>query len=169
LSNLKITTENMVLVFDKGNNSKVNIEDVLSEMHVVASAKHEQARDLLRIPLDKYKYLYTNQKGHKIYGYRTEYTFFGREFTTVVAYSDASYKKQRESYEKRKSKMLDKFADLKRRLESNRGKERDESSVEREVSEIIYKDFRSVFGYKVGEVPEGKKKPSLTCWIKDAE
>ena len=31
LSNLKITTENMVLVFDKGNNSKVNIKDVLSK------------------------------------------------------------------------------------------------------------------------------------------
>ena len=50
LSNLKITTENLILVFDKGNNSEVNIEDVLSEMHTVASAKHEQARDLLRIP-----------------------------------------------------------------------------------------------------------------------
>ncbi len=30
LSNLKITTESMILVFDKGNNSKVNIKDVLS-------------------------------------------------------------------------------------------------------------------------------------------
>ncbi|RZB31695.1 MAG: hypothetical protein AEth_00626, partial [Candidatus Argoarchaeum ethanivorans] len=32
--------------------------------------------------------------------------------------------------------MLDKFADLKRRLESNRGKERDASSVEQEVSSV---------------------------------
>jgi transposase len=169
LSNLKITTENLVLVFDKGNNSEVNIEDVLSEMHIVASAKHEQARDLLRIPLDKYKYLYTNPKGHKIYGYRIKYEFFGRKFATIVAYSDASYKKQIRSYEKRKSKMLDKFADLKRRLESNRGKERDKSSVEREVNGIIQKDFIAIIGYKIGEIPEGKKKPALTYWIKDAE
>ncbi|RZB32749.1 MAG: hypothetical protein AEth_00427 [Candidatus Argoarchaeum ethanivorans] len=69
MSNLEITTKNLVLVFDKGNNSEVNIVDVLSDMHIVASAKHEQVRDLLRMPLDKYKYLYTNQKGHKIYGY----------------------------------------------------------------------------------------------------
>ena len=103
----------------------------------------DQARDLLRIPLDKYKYLYTNQKGHKIYGYRTQYKFFGREFTTVVAYSDASHKKQMGSYEKRKSKILEKFADLKRRLGSNRGKARDASSVEREVNEIIHKDLES--------------------------
>ena len=169
LRNLEITTKNLVLVFDKGNNSEVNIEDVLSDMHIVASAKHEQARDLLRIPLDKYKYLYTNPKGHKIYGYRTQYEFFGREFTTVVAYSDASHKKQMGSYEKRKSKILEKFADLKRRLESNRGKGRDASSVEREVNGIIYKDFRAIIGYKIGEIPEGKKKPSLAYWIKDKE
>ncbi|HIE32419.1 MAG TPA: IS1634 family transposase [Methanosarcinales archaeon] len=169
LTNLKITTENLILVFDKGNNSEVNIEEVISEMHILASAKHEQARDLLRIPLDKYKYLYTNPKSHKIYGYRTKYEFFGRQFTTVVMYNDASYKKQVMSYEKRKSKMLEKLADLKRRLESNRGKERDKSSVEREVNGIIQKDFIAIIGYKVGEVPEGKKKPAFTYWIKDAE
>jgi len=37
LTNLKITTEEMTLVFDKGNNSKVNIKDVTSRMHIVAS------------------------------------------------------------------------------------------------------------------------------------
>ena len=169
LSNLNVTTNNLVLVFDKGNNSEMNIADVLSDMHIVASAKHEQARDLLKIPLDMYKYLYTNPKSHKIYGYRTKYTFFGKEFTTVVAYSDASYKKQKGSYEKRKLKMLEKFADLTRRLGSNRGKERDASSVEQEVSGIIQKDFKAIIGYKIGEIPEGKKKPSLTYWIKDAE
>ena len=167
LTNLKITTDDMILVFDKGNNSKVNIEDVTSKMNVVASAKHNQAEELLKISLDDYKYLYTNSKGNKIYGYRTKYEFFGKEFTTIVLYSDASYRKQMESYEKRKAKMLEKLADLKRRLESNRGKERDAGSVEREVGDIIYKDFRSVFGYKVGAVPEGKKKPTLEMWTID--
>ena len=44
----------MTLVFDKGNNSKVNIKDVLSQMHIVASAKHNQAEELLKIPLEDY-------------------------------------------------------------------------------------------------------------------
>ncbi|MBC2748531.1 MAG: IS1634 family transposase, partial [ANME-2 cluster archaeon] len=48
-----------------------------------------------------------------------------------------------------------------------RGKERDKSSVEREFNDIIHKDFRSVFGHKVGEIPEGKKKPGLEIWIED--
>jgi transposase len=101
--------------------------------------------------------LYTNSKGNKIYGYRTKHEFFGKEFTIIVLYSAASYRKQMESYEKRKAKMLEKLSDLKRRLGSNRGTERDAGSVEREVSEIIYKDFRSVFGYKVGAVTEVRK------------
>ena len=100
--------------------------------------------------------------------YRTKHEFFEKEFTTVILYSDTSYRKQMESYEKRKAKMLEKLADLQRRLGSNKRKERDAGSVEREVSGIIYKDFRSVFGYKVGAVPDGKKKPALEVWTLDA-
>jgi transposase len=167
LSNLKITTENLILVFDKGNNSQVNIEDTLSRMHLVASAKHNQAKDLMKIPFDKYRYLYTNSKDHRIYGYRTKHEFFEQEFTTVVVYNEASYKKQKKSYEEKKSKTLEKLSELKKRLESNKGKSRDVSSVEREVNEIIHKDFRGAIGHKVGKIPKGKKKPSLKYWTKD--
>jgi len=167
LTNLEITTEDMILVFDKGNNSQINIEDVLSRMHIVASAKHNQAEELLNIPFEDYKHLYTNPQGNKIYGYRTKYEFFGLEFTTVVLYNEASYKKQKRGYEERKAKIWDNLEDLKRRLESNRGKERDKSSVEREVNDIIRKDSRSIIGYSVGEIPQGKKKPGLEIWIKE--
>ena len=169
LTNLKITAEVLILVFDKGNNSQVNIEDVLSKMHIVASAKHNQAEELLKIPLVDYQYLYTNPQDNKIYGYRTKHNFYGQEFTTVVLYNEASYKKQKKSYEISKANILEKLEDLKKRLKSNRGKARDKSSVEREVNDIIRKDFRSIIGSKVGDVPEGRKKPTLEIWIKDGE
>ena len=149
LSNLKITTENMVLVFDKGNNSRVNIKDVLSKMHIVASAKHNQAKELLEIPFEKYEHLYTSPKGHEIHGYRTKHEFFSHVFTTVVVYNEASYKKQMKSYEVKKSKILEKLSDLKRRLESDKGKERGISSVEGELNEVICKDFRTIIGCEV--------------------
>ena len=44
LTNLEITTKDKTLVFDKGNNPEINIEDVLSRMHVVASAKQSGRR-----------------------------------------------------------------------------------------------------------------------------
>jgi transposase len=167
LTNLKVTTEDMILVFDKGNNSQVNIKDALSKMHIVASAKHNQAEELLEMPLNNYEYLYTNTQDNEIYGYREKHDFFGTEFTTVVLYNEASYKKQRISYEERKAKIWDKLEDLKRRLQSNRGKERDKSSVEREVNGLIYKDFISVIKYKVGEIPQDMKKPNLKIWIEE--
>jgi transposase len=167
LSNLGITTEDMILVFDKGNNSQVNIQYALSKMHIVASAKHNQAEELLEIPLKNYNYLYTNTQDNKIYGYREKHEFFGKEFTTVVLYNGASCKKQMKSYEESKKKIWEKLEDLNRRLQSNRGKERDKSSVEREVNDIIHKDFRSLFGYEVGEVPQGMKKPTLKIWIEN--
>lgn len=166
LTELKIKTEDMVVVFDKGNNSTDNIGKLISKMSFVASAKFDQAEVLLDISLDEFKNLYTNSKDHEIYGYRTKYTFFGKEFTTIVTYNEATYKLQKESYLKSKAKILEKMTDLKRRLESDRGKERNRSSVEREISDIIIKDFRSIIGYEVSDIPKGKKKPKIKFWTR---
>ena len=88
----------MILVFDKGNNSQINIEDVMSKMHVVASVKHNQAEELLNVPFEDYQHLYTNPQGNKIYGYRTKHEFFEQEFTTVVLYNEASYFRSQSSH-----------------------------------------------------------------------
>lgn len=166
LTDLKIHTEDITLVFDKGNNSTDNVGKLISKMSFVASAKFDQAEDLLDIPLEDFKSLYTNSKDHEIYGSRTKYTFFGKEFTTIITYNKATYTLQKESYLSSKAKILAKLTDLKRRLESDRGKERDKSSVEREISDIIIKDFRSIIGYEVSDIPNGKKKPKIKFWTR---
>ncbi len=169
LTDLKINTEDITLVFDKGNNSTDNIGKLISKMSFVASAKFDQAEDLLDTPLEDFKHIYTNSKDHEIYGYRTKYNFFGKEFTTIVTYNKATYTLQKESYFISKAKILEKMTDLKRRLESDRGKERDKSSVEREISDIIKKDFRSIIGYEVSDIPKGKKKPKIKFWTRKAK
>ena len=166
LTDLKINTEDITLVFDKGNNSTDNIGKLISKMSFVASAKFDQAEDLLDIPFEDFKHIYTNSKDHEIYGSRTKYTFFGKEFTTIITYNKATYTLQKESYLSSKAKILAKLTDLKRRLESDRGKERDKSSVEREISDIIIKDFRSIIGYEVSDIPKGKKKPKIKFWTR---
>lgn len=167
LTELKINTEDIVMVFDKGNNSEKNIGKLISTMSFIASVNFEQAESLIDISLDEFKYLYTNSKNHEIYGYRTKHTFFGKDFTTIVTYNKSTYTLQKESYKSSKAKILEKLADLKRRLESDQGKERSKSSVEREVNDIILKSFRTIIGYNITDVPEGKKKPQLTYWVKE--
>jgi transposase len=162
LTDLKINTEDITLVFDKGNNSDKNIGKLTSKMSFVASAKSEQAEFLMDIPLTEFKNLYTNSKGHEIFGYRTKHIFFGTEFTTIVTYNKSTYNLQKESYGSRKAKIIEKLDDLKRRLESDRGKERNKTSVEREVADIILKDFRSIIKTTIIDTPKEKKKPQLS-------
>lgn len=165
LTELNICSEDLVLVFDKGNNSKDNIEKVTSKMSFVGAVKTNQAEELLDIPLSKFEYLYKNSKGNEIYGYRTKHLFYGTEFTTVITYNEGTYKLQKSTYETNKSKIIDQLEDLKRRLDSNKGKERSMNSVASEVSDIILKKFRSVIKYEIIEPSEGKKKPHMRFWI----
>jgi transposase len=134
-------------VFDKGNNSQENLSEVLSKMHLIASAKHNEAKDLLDVPLDKYELLYTNRKEHKIFGYKTRHEFYDKEFTTVISYNEASYTRQKSKYEEDKKKTQEKLADLQKRLLSVKGRKRSISSIEREINDIIRKDLRSVIEY----------------------
>jgi transposase len=63
---LDVPTGDIVLVFDKGCNSKTNIKAVLSKMHIVGSIKKNQAEELFSVPLEKYELLYTNRKKHQV-------------------------------------------------------------------------------------------------------
>ncbi len=149
LTILHVNTEDTVLVFDKGNNSEPNITKVVEDMHVVGSVSPDQVKDLMHVPLKRYTKLYTNEKGHEINGYRTKRKLFGLEFTLVITYNKQGYKRQLATYRKTKQKIFAKLRDLNRRLGGGKGKNRNKSSVEREVSDIIQKDMRSVINYRI--------------------
>ena len=165
LTELNICSEDLVLVFDKGNNSKDNIEKVTSKMSFVGAVKANQAEELLDVSLSKYEYLYKNSKGNRILGYRTTHQFYGTEYTTVITYNEGTYKLQKSTYESNKLRIIDSLEDLRRRLESSKGKERNRSSVKREVAGIILKKYSSIIKYEIIEAPEVQKKPQLKFWI----
>jgi len=165
LTELNICSEDLVLVFDKGNNSKDNIEKVTSKMSFVGAVKANQAEELLDVSLSKYEYLYKNSKGNRILGYRTTHQFYRTEYTTVITYNEGTYKLQKSTYESNKLRIIDSLEDLQRRLESSKGKERNRSSVEREVAGLILKKYSSIIKYEIIEAPEVQKKPQLKFWI----
>jgi transposase len=165
LTELNICSEDLVLVFDKGNNSKDNIEKVTSKMSFVGAVKANQAEELLDVSLSKYEYLYKNSKGNRILGYRTTHQFYRTEYTTVITYNEGTYKLQKSTYESNKLRIIDSLEDLQRRLESSKGKGRNRSSVEREVAGLILKKYSSIIKYEIIEAPEVQKKPQLKFWI----
>ena len=126
LDALNVPTGDIVLVFDKGCNSKTNIDTVLSKMHIVGSIKKNQAEELFSVPLENYEPLYTNRKKHQIKGYRIKKTVFGTEFTVVASYNPGSFKKQSETYKKDKIIILEKLEEIKQSVERiGRGKKKD--------------------------------------------
>lgn len=113
LDSIDVTHEDIVLVIDKGCNSKINISKVISKMHIVGSVKKNQAEELYDVSLDEFDLLYETKKKHKVLGYRIKKEVFGTEFTLVVRYHPGSYKKQKQTYEKKKVEILEKLHKIK--------------------------------------------------------
>jgi transposase len=79
--------EHITLVFDKGNNSEENLEQMApSRYHVVGSLVPSQHRDLLAIPLKQFQTL-SDPRLEGVTAYRTKKEVFGRRWTVVVTRS----------------------------------------------------------------------------------
>jgi len=78
----------ITLVFDKGNNSKDNLDAFkATEMHFVGSLKLNQCKELLKVPLRKYRDL----KGpglQELKAYRTRQKIFAEERTILITYNE---------------------------------------------------------------------------------
>ncbi|MCX9076059.1 MAG: IS1634 family transposase [Candidatus Methanoperedens sp.] len=163
LRNLKINTHDMALVFDKGNNSDDNIDKILENMHVIGSVKRNQVKTLMEIPLSEYKFLYKSSKVNEVYGYRTKYQLFGREFTVVVSYNPQSHKKKENKYEENKKRILEELAELKKKAEREHGKGKKitRKGLCTNANKVIPNDLVTIFRYSIPE--EGKI--SFEYWI----
>lgn len=152
LDALDVPTADIVIVFDKGCNSKPNIEAVLSKMHIVGSIKKNQAEELFSVPLENYELLYTNRKKHQVKGYRIRKELFGTEFTVVASYNSGSFTKQNETYKNDKIIILKKLEKIKQSVErKGRGKKKDLKNALIEASKFIHEGYKKVFQFEVHE------------------
>ena len=150
----------LAIIFDKGNNSKDNIEKVLEKMHVIGSLPRSEAGNLFQISLEQYKYIYTNNKGHEIKAWRTREVRYGLEFELIIQYNPATMKRQKETYETRKAKIQSSIEDLyKSCFRKGKGRKPTEKGIINSLGDIIPKDLRGVFDYKVKHTEDGKPYP----------
>lgn len=78
----------VTLVFDKGNNSQENFDNLpQTQMHFVGSLKLCQCSELLEVPLSKFRQL-KNAGLEAVRSYRAQHTVFGQERTVVVTYNE---------------------------------------------------------------------------------
>ena len=168
LEELHVAAEDVVLVFDKGNNSEDNIDNVLGRMHVVGSLKKNQVSDLFSRPLEEFEYLYTTTNDSDVTGFSTRREVFGRDLPLVVTYNPRTHKRQERTYEKSKKKVLAGLKDIKHSVErKGRGRKTTLEGAVKRASKLVPEQYSTVFRYKAFHEDNARR---FDFWVdKDAE
>jgi transposase len=109
--------EHVTIVFDKGNNSKDNLDAVAATpYHFVGSLVPTQHLDLLKVPREQFRSL--AQDGLPgVSAYRTTKKVFGHKRTVVVTYNENLFIAQSKTLLREISKRQQRFRELVARLE----------------------------------------------------
>jgi transposase len=163
LDELKVDAEDLVMVFDKGINSKDNVDMVLGKMHVVGSLARDEAKDLLEeATRHRFEHAYTNADGHRISAWRTRGPFYGREFEVVVQNNPATAKRQAETYARQRAAILEGVEVLKAScFREGPGRRPSEKGIINKLGDLVHKDLRGVFDYGIKWTEEGRPYPWL--------
>lgn len=134
--------ENITLVFDKGNNSKENFQELDdSPYHFIGSLVPSQHQDLLDIPLRQFHAL-KDPALAGVRAYRTEKEVFGQKRTIVITRSRALLRGQVRGIRQHLAKKLRALRDLQKRIAHShqpgwRGKPYTAAGIQKNLDAII--------------------------------
>jgi len=150
--------ERVTLVFDKGNNSKDNMNQVNdSPFHFVGSLVPSQHEDLLEVPRSKYEPV-EGERFEGVEAYRTKKEVFGKQRTIVVTFNDDLFDGQVNGLGWQLKKKRSELRTLKNRLARRasgkvvKGKKPTLASVQRQVDRILSWQYHSeLFDVEISE------------------
>jgi transposase len=166
-----INVDKITVVFDKGNNSKDNLE-LLDDTpyHFVGSLKPYDYKHFLDIPLDTFQLVQmeSEEKGwakkkDEIIAYRTREEVLGAERTVVVTYERKLYKKNLITFTKAIDKRKKEFAELGAKIGTRRHSTK--SAIETKAEKIRAKSLDGLF---VVEVREEEDQITLIYTVNEA-
>ncbi|MFH1218735.1 MAG: IS1634 family transposase [Candidatus Peregrinibacteria bacterium] len=144
--------DELVFVFDRGNNSKENIPYIGDKFHFIGALRKNQLKHLFDVNLAQFEDLYANKKGNLIKGYRTSEKVYGENYAVVVAYNEATARKQKAKTEESVEKIKKKFGKLEEGINNKkRGKNSTVKGVSIQVNDFLHKQYRSLFSWNLDE------------------
>jgi transposase len=161
LLSLKRGKERMTLVFDKGNNSPENLEEVDRSALYFIGTLSPYYPELCQVPLSDYREIsLTDDDEEPLYAYRTALEIYGKERAVVVTYNPRTYRKKIHWMSQTIRKTKNKLQELRQELKTADGRTTVQS-VERKVNEILSESHISpVFAVTVS-FHEGAYKMSI--------
>jgi len=152
LNKLNFNIENIVFVFDKGNNSKENIPKIKKKFHFVGSLRMNQMNHLLDIPLSKFEELYTNKKGNMMKGFRTKEKIYEEEYSIVVTYNEKGERKQRRKTEESIKNITEKFQEIENSFKNKKkGKKTTTKGLSSRINDFLHRQYRILFDWNFDE------------------
>ncbi len=138
--------EGITLVFDKGNNSKDNLQKFVEDSgyHFVGSVKPCEHKELATIPnTDGRLKKLDEPRLEEVKAFRCQKKIYGKDLTVIVTFNNHLYTAQLMTLNVGVNKCLDKLATLSKKLEDRRegritkGKPPTVQSVEKQVAAIL--------------------------------
>lgn len=155
LKNFNFETDNVVFVFDKGNNSECSIPKIKKRFHIIGALRTSQIKHLLDIPISTFEDLYTNRKNHLIKGFKTKEKVYNENYTVVVTYNEESAKKQRKKTEQSINKISQKFKEIEDSFsQKKKGKKSEVKGLSGRINDFLHKQYRSLFSWKFDEAKQ---------------
>ncbi|MGC8580553.1 MAG: IS1634 family transposase [bacterium] len=163
LREIKVNSEGLVLVMDKGNNSEDNLKAMQGKIKVLGSLKKNQVKDLMEVPEREYRLLYTTDNGTEIRGFSRVISIYGKEYRIVVSMNPSTREKQISTYEKSKVKILDKLKEIEKSMnKSGKGRHVTASSAIKKAVKAVYPQYASIIKY---DITEGERGKEFKYWI----
>jgi transposase len=151
LLSLRKGKEQMTLVFDKGNISPENLEEVdRSALYFIGTLSLYHHPNLCLVSLSEYKDIkITDEDEEPLSAYRTSLEIYGKERAVVVTYNPQTYRKKIHWLSQTIRKTKKKLQELRQELKTADGRTT-VASVERKVQEILAEShIAPVFAVKV--------------------
>ena len=163
LREIDVDPKGLVLVFDKGNNSEKNIKKASEKINILGSLKKNQVKDLFKIPLSKYKPLYTTDKDVVISGFTTKRALYSKKYTVVISFNPDTRKRQVLTYQRAKGKIQKELKSIQKSMtRQGRGRPMTTKGAIKKAVLAIPPQYTSIFKY---DAIENNGKKTFKHWI----
>ncbi len=146
LVDLEVATEKLIMVFDRGINSKDNFEQVRGAMHVIAALNRQQAQKLFRVPLSEFQEVAKDAEGNPVLGFPTRWFGFEQDWRVLVTYRRATAEHQQKTWEDVRARVLARAQEWRDHPAAK------EKTLWRKISQVIPRGFQAEFEVKVEEI-----------------
>lgn len=157
LSKLRKEVKDIVVVFDKGNNSNKNIEGLGNEIKFVGGLVPSYHKDLIKIPLSKYPERYRN-----LSVYRGIKKVYGKDRVVIITYNEGARKRQLKTF-------TEKINKAKKEIEGIYEKHKDKKDIKERIIKKLKEikiDTAKAFYYLRPEIVGGKLKLKYTTNVR---